>query len=61
MKKYSILFGCGISIPAGIPGTWEITNEILCKWNDWYKYDSQYRLKVNSGQCSFNLYIAKYI
>lgn len=50
MKKYSILFGCGISIPAGLPSTWEITNEILCKWNDWYKYDSQYRLKVNSGQ-----------
>lgn len=46
----SFLFGSGISIPAGLPSTRDITNEILCNWNEWYKYDSQYRLKATSGQ-----------
>jgi len=48
--KISFLFGCGISIPAGLPGTWEITNEILCNWDKWFKCDTQYRLKANSSQ-----------
>ena len=50
MKKISLLLGSGISIPAGLPGTLEITNEILCQWNKWYKCDSQYQQKANSGQ-----------
>lgn len=50
MKKVSFLFGCGISIPAGLPCTCEITKEILCRWDKWYKCNTQYRLKANSGQ-----------
>jgi hypothetical protein len=50
MNNISFLLGCGISIPAGLPGTWEITNEIICNWDKWYKDDTQYLLKKSSRQ-----------
>lgn len=49
-KNIAFLLGAGVSIPAGMPSTQDLTDEILCKWYKWYKDGDQYRLKANSGQ-----------
>ncbi|OGU39329.1 MAG: hypothetical protein A2X61_00455 [Ignavibacteria bacterium GWB2_35_12] len=50
MKQVSLLLGAGFSRPAGFPSTNDITNEILCGWDKWYKNGIQYRLKSNSRE-----------
>ncbi len=50
MNKVALLLGSGMSIPAGLPGTWDITNEILNNYNKWFKDGEEYRLKTASGQ-----------
>lgn len=50
LKRISFLFGAGISIPAGLPSTGKLTEEVLCKWDEWFKNSSHYDLKLDSGQ-----------